>query len=98
MQNKHKIRCTPAYCVYNIGYRVKQPNGVNKMEKSKLIQKTVEKMPELESYHVEECDGKTHHWVMASDGFRFPDEGTISICGFNIRDLNREAKTVRKEC
>jgi hypothetical protein len=25
--NKHKTRCTPVSCVYNIGYRVKQPNG-----------------------------------------------------------------------
>jgi hypothetical protein len=25
--NKPKTRCTPPNCVYNIGYRVKQPNG-----------------------------------------------------------------------
>jgi hypothetical protein len=68
------------------------------MKKSKLVQKTVAKMSELESYHVEECDGETQHWVIASDGFRFPENGTVSICGFDTRAINREAKTAIKEC
>jgi hypothetical protein len=37
MQNKHKTRCTPPNCVYNIGYRVKQPNG----RKAKMLNQKI---------------------------------------------------------
>jgi hypothetical protein len=34
MQNKHKTRCTPPNCVYNIGYRVKTQTEGKRDEQS----------------------------------------------------------------
>lgn len=67
------------------------------MNKSRLIQNTVKRTPELEEYYIEECDGKTQHWVHAADGYIFPETETTSICGFNAREVNKMIKNIIHE-
>ena len=67
------------------------------MNKSKLLENRVRKTPELDDYYIEECDGKTQHWVHATEGCIFPETETTSICGFNAREINKMIKYVVKE-
>lgn len=64
------------------------------MKKSKVLERLVRDRPELESYHVEECDGKTHHWISASDDYIFRETETTTINGFTVRELLPLLRTV----
>lgn len=67
------------------------------MKKSKVLERLVREKPELESYHVEECDGKTHHWISASDGYIFRETETTTVNGFSVRKLLPLLRTVMTE-
>ena len=69
----------------------------DEMQKSKLIQKTVNKTYGLDDYYTEICDDKTQHWVHARDGFIFPETETTSISGFDVREINKIIKGVVRD-
>jgi hypothetical protein len=58
--------------------------------KSKLLERRVKKAKELDEYYVEECDGKVQHWVHCNEGYVFPETETVTICGFNVREINKQ--------
>lgn len=60
--------------------------------KSKLIENTVNRFDALDSYHVEEDEDMTQHWISASDGYLFPEYETSTVCGFDIREMNEVIK------
>ena len=64
------------------------------MKKSKLIQNTVDRSPQLDKYYVEQCDDQAQHWVHCVDGYIFAETETITAVGFDIRTINKIIKNI----
>lgn len=64
------------------------------MSKSKLLESRVRKTPELEEYYVEECDGKVQHWVHCHEGYIFPETECVTVCGFDVREINKMIQSI----
>lgn len=65
---------------------------MSELSLSKQIQKYVAQAEHLESYHVEECDDKTQHWVYAKEGYIFPSMECGTVNGFEVAAVMMEIK------
>jgi hypothetical protein len=47
----------------------------------------VKRHPLVDSYHTEECDGQTQHWISVKDGYIFAETETQTINGFDLSEM-----------